>query len=149
MHSFPVDWITATLSVPNPPKIISRLQLIHSSARRLLTKMNNRQHISPVLAELHLLPHLKCPGPFLKVFHFKSQPALLNPAQLTCHISWVLTEKTWRCSPNSATAVLRILWKQTQLMFISSHIQECFHLLMIPLYSFNSWVFRFLICLFV
>lgn len=85
------------------------------------------------------------------VFHFMSQPALLNPARLTCHISWVLTEKAWRCSPNSATAVIRILWTQTQLMFIrSSHIDECFHLLMIPLYSFNSWgFFVFLICLFV
>lgn len=86
------------------------------------------------------------------VFHFMSQPVLLNPARLTCHISWVLTEKAWRCSPNSATAVIRILWTQTQLMFIrSSHIDECFHLLMIPLHSFNSWVFLYFwsACLFI
>lgn len=30
--------------------------------------MNNRQHISAVLAELHLLPRLKCPGPGLSLY---------------------------------------------------------------------------------
>lgn len=41
MDLFPVDQITAVLfSLDFPQKIISRLQLIHNSAVRLLKKMN-------------------------------------------------------------------------------------------------------------
>ena len=39
-----------------PKKLIGKLQLIQNSAARLLTKTRRREHITPVLAELHWLP---------------------------------------------------------------------------------------------
>ena len=39
-----------------PQKVLSRLQLVHNSAARLLTNTRRREHITPILADLHWLP---------------------------------------------------------------------------------------------